>query len=81
MKLVSKNKKKGSGIFKNIYLNINNRFSKNDDNILKNISEYYSKENIYISLKKRKNIRENIINRIIYIINNIYYSIYNIYYK
>ena len=71
MKLVSKNKKKGSGIFKNIYLNINNRFSKNDDNILKNISEYYSKENIYISLKKRKNIRENIINRIIYIINNI----------
>ena len=71
MKQVSKNKKKGSGIFKNLYLNMNNRISTNDDTILKNISEYYSKENIYISLKKRKNIRENIINRIIYIINNI----------
>jgi hypothetical protein len=66
--------KKGGGIFNKIYTNVINKFKKDDKDILIDIENYYSKkkEDLYkFTLKKRKELRTKIINRIVFIIENI----------
>ena len=67
-------KKNAGGIFNKIYTNVVNRIKNDDDDILTDIENYYSKktEDLYkFTLKSRKNLRYKIINRISYIIQNI----------
>lgn len=67
-------KKNAGGIFNNIYINVVNRIKNDDDDILTDIKNYYSKKtkDLYkFTLKSRKNLRYKIINRISYIIQNI----------
>ena len=67
-------KKNAGGIFNKIYTNVINRIKNDDDDILTDIENYYSKktEDLYkFTLKIRKNLRYKIINRISYIIKNI----------
>lgn len=67
-------KKKGGGIFNKIYTDVINRIKKDDNDILIDIKNYYSKkkEDLYkFTLKTRKKLRYKIINRIVFIIQNI----------
>ena len=75
MKQPSTNNKKGAGFLKNVRYVVNNYIENYDDNLeKKQIDLYYSQKetNMYdLTLKKRENIRKNIINLIVNIIKNI----------